>query len=284
MDKNLDGPAYLVVGVTGNVGAEVAAALARSGAPVLGVVRDADREVPAGTTAVLADITRPETLAPALAQVEGMFMLSGYDGAAELLGRAADAGVRRVVLLSAASVEGGHPDNAMAGYHQRAEQDVAGSGLAWTFLRPQAFATNALRWVPQLIAGDEVRLQFPDLPVACVDPYDLGELAAVALRDGEHDGRAYRVSGPEALLPAEQLAVLAGQLSRPLRAVPLTDAGARQQMLAADTPQRYVDALFRLNRGGEGDESVVTSVIPTVLGRPAGTFSGWVARNLDRFR
>ena len=37
--------------------------------------------------------------------------------------------------------------------------------LSWTVLRPSGFMSNALRWLPQLRAGDTVREPFADLPL-----------------------------------------------------------------------------------------------------------------------
>ena len=273
---------FLVMGAGGNVGFEVAAALLSRGCNVVAPVRSLGRQVPVGATAVLADFRKPETLLPLLAGVEGLFVLAGHRATRQLLSEASSAGVRHVVLLSTAATEDENNTDALTAFHRRAEDDVAASGLTWTFLRPQAFSSNALSWSEQVQNSDMVELHFSDLPLACVDPRDLGQVAAKALTEPGHHAEAYRLSGPTPLLPAEQLAIVAEVVGRPLIPVTLDDDRARDRMLG-DRPPAIVDAFFQLYRSGGLDESVVTRTVPDLLGRPAGTFREWVVRHRDRF-
>ena len=91
-------------------------------------------------------------------------------------------------------------------------------------LQPNAFMSNALRWKPQLAAGDVVRAPFAEVAIACVDPADIGAVAATALVEGE------RHAGPEALEPAAQVAQLGRALGRPLRFEAIDDVRAREEM------------------------------------------------------
>jgi hypothetical protein len=77
----------------------------------------------------------------------------------------------------------------------RSESAVRDSGVPWTILRPSAFMSNALRWLPQLNAGDVVRAAFASVQTATVDPYDIAAVAAQALRRQEHEGRVYQITG-----------------------------------------------------------------------------------------
>ncbi len=275
---------FLVTGATGNVGSELVAVLAAAGERVRAVVRDPARAaLPDGVEAVAGDLTKPKTLAPALDGVRGMFLLPGYDGLDELLGLARDAGVERVVLLSGGSVDRGDLTNAVARYMIGSERAVEASGLAWTFLRCRAFMSNALRWLPQLRAGDLVRAQFPGVRAAVVDPYDIAAVAAEALTGDGHAGQAYPLTGPESLLPAEQVAILGRALGRALRCEGLSDDETRAQLEAA-MPVAYVDAFFSFYVGGTLDEATVHPTVPAVTGRPARTFAQWAAAHAGDFR
>jgi uncharacterized protein YbjT (DUF2867 family) len=275
---------FLVTGATGNVGSELVAALAAAGERVRAVVRDpAGAALPAGVEAVAGDLNRPETLAPALDGVRGMFLLPGYDGLDDLLARARDAGVERAVLLSGGSVGSGDLTNAVARYMILSERAVEASGLAWTFLRCRAFMSNALRWLPQLRAGDLVRAQFPGVRAAVVDPYDIAAVAAAALTGEGHAGQAYPLTGPESLLPAEQVAVLGRALGRELRCEGLSNDETRAE-LAAAMPVAYVDAFFSFYVDGTLDEATVHPTVPAVTGRPARTLAQWAAAHAADFR
>lgn len=54
-------------------------------------------------------------------------------------------------------------------------------------VRPNAFMSNALRWKPPLDRGDLVRGPWGDIPVATIDPADVGEIIAIALTQDGHD-------------------------------------------------------------------------------------------------
>ena len=173
----------LVTGATGNVGGEVVRRLAADGAPVRALARRPDAvTLPDGVEVVAGDLSRPETLDDALAGVEALFLLGGFDTMADVLERAARAQVRRVVLLTSRSVVGGRPDNAITGMWMESEAVLDRSGLPGTVLRPSGFQSNVLRWSDQLRAGDVVRAPWADVPIAAIDPADIAAVAAVALR------------------------------------------------------------------------------------------------------
>ncbi|MQY26044.1 NAD(P)H-binding protein [Nocardia aurantia] len=272
---------FAVTGATGNVGSEVVATLLAAGEPVRAVVRDpVNANVPAAAEVVAGDLTAPGTLGDAFAGVRAAFVLPGYPG---VVAAAARAGVGHIVLLSGTAAATGHETNAVTRYMAAAEQELIDSAASWTIVRPVAFMSNALRWLPQLRAGDEVRVQFPSIALACLDPADLGAVAARALSTDAFRGEILWPTGPEALLPAEQLAILGRALGRDLRAVPLTDDQTRAELLET-TPPAYVDAFFDFYVGGAIDETTVRDTVQTVTGRPARTFADWAAKNADRFR
>ncbi|WP_059013470.1 NAD(P)H-binding protein [Streptomyces specialis] len=275
---------YLVTGATGNVGAEVVAALAGAGEPVRALVRDPARaSLPAGAEAVGGDLNEPASLTDALAGVRALFLLPGYEGLAGTCGLALRAGVERVVLLSGGSAETGDLENAVARYMILSEQAVENSGLPWTFLRPRSFMSNALRWIPQLEKGDVVRVPFAEVPTASIDPADIAAVAVAALMNDGHEGAVYDLTGPEPLLPAEQVAVLAEELGRDLRCEGLSDEEARAEM-SASMPAAYVDAFFAFFVDGLVDEQTVYPTVREVTGHEPRTFRQWAKAHADAFR
>jgi uncharacterized protein YbjT (DUF2867 family) len=271
----------LVTGATGNAGGAVVRALAAKGVPVKALVRK-PVELPAGVEAVVGDLNQPDTFVDALDGVSGLFLLSGYDRMKELLANAVQAGVRRAVLLSSSSIAGTRTDNAIAQYHAEAEADVKESGLEWTFLRPNAFMSNTLRWRDQLEAGDVVRLQFPEVPISTIHPDDIAEVAVAALTADGHAGTAYRLSGPVALKPAEQLAIVAEAIGRPLRAYELSAAETHDELFAS-MPAKYAEAIESFYRDGIIDETTVTDDVERVSGHPPRTLQEWARENAGLF-
>ncbi|GAA0429703.1 nucleotide-diphosphate-sugar epimerase [Actinoplanes capillaceus] len=270
----------LVTGATGNVGAEVVRALAEAGRPVRALVRETTG-MPVEQT--VGDLNRPESLGAALDGVDRVFLLPGYRDMPGLLARFRQAGVERVVLLSSLAAVAIDTRNAVSEYMIRSESAVRGSGLAWTVLRPNAFMSNALRWLPQLGKGDVVEDAFGDVPIASVDPYDIAAVAVRALLDPGHAERIHLLSGPQRLLPAERLAVLADVLGRDLRFHAQSDEEARADM-AGRIPREYIDAFFSFYRAGTIDESQIHPTVERVTGRPPRTFRQWAVDHRDAFR
>lgn len=270
----------LVTGATGNVGSELVHALARAGEPVRALVR---RPTDLPAERVVGDLNHPESLGPALDGVRAVFLLPGYQDMCGLLTRIRQAGVERVVLLSGMSVVADDTRNAVSEYMIRSEDAVRESGLAWTFLRPNAFMSNALRWLPQLRAGDTVRDAFGTVPVASVDPYDIAAVALRALLDPGHEERIHPLSGPEPLLPAQRLAVLGEVLGRDLRFEALSDEEGRADMAAAGVPEPYIRAFFGFYADGTLDESRVYPTVEKITGRPPRTFREWATDHRAEF-
>jgi uncharacterized protein YbjT (DUF2867 family) len=275
---------YLIAGATGNVGGELVRALTGADEPVRALIRsDADKaKLPEGAEGFVGDLNDPNSLRPALDGVRGAHLLAGYEGLDGLLAEMPSAGVERVVLQSSSAAPTGDLTDAVAKYHILSERAIEESGLGWTFLRPNSFMSNALRWLPQLEAGDVVRDAFPDVPVATIDPYDVAAVSAAALTSGEHDRQAYRLSGPDSLLPAERLAILAKALGRDLRFEGQSDEEARAEM-SENMPAAYVDSFFRVFRGDDIDESTVLPTVREVLGREPRSFEEWAVEHADAF-
>ncbi|ADB30978.1 NmrA family protein [Kribbella flavida DSM 17836] len=272
---------FLVTGASGNAGGAVVRKLAERGIPGKALLRS-ERELPEGIELLPGDLNQPATFLSGLEGVSGIFLLSGYAGTEELLAGAKAAGVGRIVLLSSSSVVGTDTDNAIAAYHLATENAVRASGLDWTFLRPNTFMSNTLRWRDQLRAGDEVRVQYPEVAVSTIHPGDIADVAVRALTEDGHAGTAYRLTGPVAVRPAEQVAILAEALGRPLRAVELSREQSRAELLAA-MPEPYATAIDGFFGDGIVDETTVTDTVERLTGRPAGTLQEWVAEHAGLF-
>lgn len=276
----------LVTGATGNIGSELVRALARSGQPVRALTRSTPPRSPRpGTNEVeyvTGDLNDPDSMGSALAGARGLFLLPGYPGMSATLAEARKAGVERVVLVSSSSIDGGEPGNAVTKYMMDSEQAVRDCGLPWTFLRSYGFMSNALQWIGQLQAGDVVRAPWPDVPIAVIDPQDIAAVAAVALTSPGHAGRAYTLSGPEPLRPADRVTILGEVLGRPLTFEGQPDDEARAEMSKA-MPAEYVAAFFRFYSDGTLDESRVRPGVRDVTGRPPRTFRDWTQAHAAAF-
>jgi uncharacterized protein YbjT (DUF2867 family) len=143
--------------------------------------------------------------------------------------------------------------------------------------------SNTLRWIGQLQVGGEVREPFATVPIAMVDPADIGEVAARALTSDAYAGETLSLSGVGPIVAADRARILGTALGRPLRLHALSASEAREQLSGA-MPAEYVDAFFDFYVDGSLDESQVQPAVREILGRDPRTFEQWAAAHADAFR
>jgi uncharacterized protein YbjT (DUF2867 family) len=279
---------YVVTGATGNVGRTLVRVLAGAGAPVTAVSRrGVSGDVPDGVRSVAADLAEPASLAPALT---GARALSLHDGgaahllpAAEIVAAARDAGVRRIVLLSSLGVAT-RPESPSHGVALRTVEDaVTASGVPWTVLRAGGFASNALAWAESVRTRRVAAAPYGDVGLPVVDPDDIAEVAAAALREDGHAGTVLELTGPAPTTPRERAAAIARAIGEPVRFAEQTPDEALAQMLAFMPEPVARTTLDILGSPREGEVRVSPDV-DKVLGRPARPFAAWAERNAAAFR
>jgi len=238
----------LVTGATGTVGSEVVKALSGRGQPFRAGYRTRPQNVPSGVDAVQLDFDKPETLGPALRGVETVFLLSNTVAPeANVVREAKGAGVKRIVKLSVRHAA--QEEFTFAKWHRALERAIEGSGLAWTFLRPNSFMQNVVNYMGQTVkAQGAIYTAAPDAPVAHIDARDIGAAAARALSEGGHEGKAYELDGPEPLTYHQIAATLTRVVGREVRCVPISDEDSRKGAIGAGMPEDYADALVDLER------------------------------------
>lgn len=272
----------LVTGATGNIGGATVRALLDRGHHVRAVVREPLAQVPDGIETTVGDLDESQTIEPALTGVDAFFLLSGYRGEQGVLDAAVEAGVATVVLLSGGGAAARDLNNVISQFQVAAENRVRSCGVSWTILRPHAYYTNVFRW-PAIPGGGTVRAPFAEVPVAAIDPADVGAVAAVALTENGHDGKTYELSGPESLRPADQARTIRRVAGTDLTFEAQPDEEARAEM-ASQMPIEYVDAFFSFYADGNLDESAVLPTVEAVTGRPPRSFADWASANCERLR
>jgi uncharacterized protein YbjT (DUF2867 family) len=163
------------------------------------------------------------------------------------------------------------------------EDAVRQSGIDWTILRPGGFDSNAFAWAESVRARRTVRAPFGDVGLPIVDPADIAEVAAAALREDGHAGRVYELTGPALITPRQQAAAIGEALGEPVRFIELTREEARQQMLRFMTEPVAETTLDVLGLPSPAEQRI-SPAVEQVFGRPPGTFAGWARRHGGAFR
>jgi uncharacterized protein YbjT (DUF2867 family) len=283
----------LVTGATGNVGKALLRLLSARGVAARALTRDRARAAAIatlpGVEVVEADLARPETLTAALHGVDRAMLISSSEPAmldvqSSFIEAARRAGVGHVVKLSGIMPELDSPFR-FARMHGEIERRLEASGLAFTHLRAGEFMSSYFRQVPNIVARAALFLPMADAKIASIDIGDIAEAAAAALTGPGHEGKTYPLTGPEALTMAEVASKLSGVVGRTIRYVDVAPEEAKRAQLAAGMPPYLVDALGELfAERRKGKESVVSPLLPELIGRPATSFDEFAWRHAAIFR
>ncbi|BCJ33377.1 nucleotide-diphosphate-sugar epimerase [Actinocatenispora thailandica] len=281
----------LVTGATGVVGHPLVELLVSAGAEVRAVSRDPEAaNLPAGVEVVRADPSRPTTLDGALHGVTAMFVNPRTVGtaAAELLDRARDAGVRRVVSMSALNVDfdlDRQPSRLRGEYNKEVEAAVAASGLEWFALRSGFYAVNTIgMWAGQIRAGDVVRGPYADTSWAPLHERDIAAVGAHALLADELSPGCPVLTGPRALTQTEMVETIGAAIGRPLRFEEVPVEVAKRGMVASGIPAALADGFMAMQADSYGQAGLVTGEVDRILGRPGLDFAAWAADHTADFQ
>jgi len=282
-------PTVLVIGATGTVGRPLVSRLLAANVEVRALLRNPDTAgLPAAVERARGDLTAPETLDPALHDVDAVFLVwtappSTAPAVIERIARK----VPRLVFLSAPH-QTPHPffqqKNPLSAMLSAIERQIESTSLQWTFVRPGMFAANCIHWWGPAFRNDEVvRWPLLQAPTAPIDPRDVAAVAARALTDPQPQAaRNYVITGPESLTQLEQLQIISDTIGRPLRCEDLTPDEARR-LLAATFPLPALDMLLDAWTAALGQPAYVTTTVADLLGTPARTFRAWTRHNASAF-
>jgi uncharacterized protein YbjT (DUF2867 family) len=235
----------LVTGATGTIGRPLIDALVNEGVKVRAVTCNPQAaDLPAEVEVVQGDPSRPDTIAPFLEGVTGLFLHPRAVGqaAGELLRLARQRGVQRVVALSAMNVDDPldqQPSRYNGDRNKEVEDATVQSGLEWVSLRASSFAANTLRaWGAQIRVGDVVRYPYAGFAEALIHERDLAAVAARALGTDELVGQRPVLTGPQSLTHWQLVATIGEVLGRPLRYHELPPEAARRACSPRVSPSR----------------------------------------------
>jgi uncharacterized protein YbjT (DUF2867 family)/lysophospholipase L1-like esterase len=279
---------YVITGATGTVGGEVVERLLERGERVRVLVRDAAaarRRFSDRVEIAVADLADAATLPRALAGGDALLLinvgpdLAARDAAAAQAARAAGIGfVLKLSSKDAAEAVGTGP------WHARGEAAIRASGIAFTFLRPSGFMSNALGWAAAIRADGVVRLPTGDGRIPFVDPDDLADVAAHVLVHRGYDGETLELTGSEAMTYGEMTAAVGAAIGKRLAFQSITDDEARARVRTWAEPPAMVEAYLSIWRAiRDGRLAGIAGGVERVLGRPPRTFARWARRHAAEF-
>jgi uncharacterized protein YbjT (DUF2867 family) len=274
----------LVTGATGTVGRQTVVQLLGAGAQVRALTRHPDAaRLPGGVDVVRADLADPGTLAPALEDVEAVFLVWPFttvEGAPAVLD-AIERETHRLVYLSSA---GGQRPDPVGLFHADMERLIEESTLNWTFLRPSGFATNTLLWAGQIRGDGVVRWPYGAAARSLIHESDIAAVAVRALTGKGHSGAKHVLTGPELLTQAEQVHTIGDVIRRPVRWEEVPPEAVRDGLVTAFGNASFVDSALGTWARFVDQPEIVTHTVEEVTGTPARTFREWASDHAGDFR
>jgi uncharacterized protein YbjT (DUF2867 family) len=244
----------LVTGAAGLNGSAVVREFSRNGVQVRALVRDRSK---AGALAGLphvelveGDMAHPETLNRVLEGIARALMISSsnpqmVETQCRFVDACKGAGIAHVVKFS--GKESGIGFDAknfpFTRMHEEIECYLEASGLGWTHLRPSQFMQVYLNEAPTIAAKGLLLLPLDEVRLSPVDVGDIAKIAFALLTQGNYQGRAFEITGPEALSMAEIAAAISEAIGKPVRYQSISPEERRRGMVAAGLPPFKVEAL-----------------------------------------
>jgi uncharacterized protein YbjT (DUF2867 family) len=275
----------MVAGGTGTTGGEVIRLMQEKGEPFMAMVRsaaNADKLQAKGIDTILADLSDPASLSPAMKGVESLFLLSAsVSNQADLQLNAVEAAeVAGVGFIVKVSVVGADPESplTLGRAHAEVEEGLAASGVPHAVLRAGSFMQNFLGSAETIKSQDQFYGSSGNGKIAMIDARDVAAAAVALLTSQEPTGGVFTLTGPEALSNAEAAAVISEVVGREIRYMDVSGDALKAGLLDAGLEEWLVDDLVALNKafaGGAGEG--VTDDVERLTGRPARTFAQFVA-------
>ena len=256
----------LVTAPTGNVGRHLVPMLT----DVRVFVRDPATLPAADVEVVTGDFGDPDSIRRAVSGVDQIWLATpnhpdqiAWETA--IIDAAAEAGVQRIVKLSALDAKVGSPV-AFADAHGRITEHLRASGLRHALVKPAFMMANLFGAIGSVQQADALYLPAGGAKVAMIDPRDVAAVAAALLTDDTRDGE-YTITGPAAVTFDEVAAELTEILGRPIGFVPVPDEAARAQLAEAGMDPWFAGNMvtqFGLLR--EGTQADAGDLVRTITG------------------
>lgn len=203
----------LITGASGNIGKHVVSGLKDLGIPY----RIGQRQRSAAPNITFLDLSDPSTYDKALVGIKSLFLLRPPAIANTkqtlnlLIDKAYAQGVEHIVFVSVAGAE----SNRFVPHHS-VEQRLINSGKSYTILRPGFFSQNLeSAYRTDIIDSACIYLPSGNGKINFIDARDIAEIAIQSLVNPKvHTGKAYTISGSEALTFYQVADLLTQELGR----------------------------------------------------------------------
>lgn len=278
-----------ITGATGQLGRLVIDSL-KGRVPadtIVGLVRDQAKAADLGVATRLADYDRFETLAPALAGVDALLLVSGNETGKRVaqhrnvIQAAKQGGVKWIVYTSILRADRSPID--LAEEHRATERDLAASGVPFTLLRNGWYTENYTGSIGGALAGGAVLGSAGQGKISSAARADFAEAAAAVLAGGpaKHAGKTYELAGDTAWTLDELAAEISRETGTTIPYRDLPEAEYAKALAGFGIPAPFAQAIAgwdaQAAKGALHDDSRQLSAL---IGRPTTPLKATVAEAL----
>jgi len=259
----------LITGASGNIGTPLVEALRLQAADFEIMRSKAD----ARGAARIASFSDATSLQSAFAGIDTLFVLlplvpNKVELASKVAKAAQAAGVKHIVRSSGAGADP-HSPFALPKLQGTIDHIFQDTGINTTFLRPAGFMQNYSGYMAGMVKAGTVYGATADAAQSLIDVRDIAAVAASILTHPQnHVGKAYTLTGGEALTDSQRVQILSEVLGRTVSFVEVSQAAGRASMVQMGMPEQIVEWLDSLNAiVSAGYAGAISPELQNLLGR-----------------
>ena len=267
----------LVTGATGNTGSLLVPALLRAGVDVRILVRDEAKAKPLkdlGAEVVLGDLDKPETILPAVKNVDKIYLLT-WNGETQLQ--------QAINVIDAAKKSGnphivrhsmwGSENSRIIKQGYKIEEILKESGLPWTILKPTFYMQNTMMAAQTISSDGVIYWNMKDGKLGMIDLRDIAEAAFAVITGEGHEGKSYILTGPEAISFNDVANTFSHVLHKEVKYINVPDEASLQSMTGMGMPEWIAEGYIELMQGfSENFADSTTKNVEILTGHPARSF------------
>lgn len=273
-----------ITGATGQLGRLVIAGLAAKGKAdsAVALARSPEKAADLGVAVRTADYDKPETLAPALAGIDTLLLISGSEIGKRtpqhqaVIEAAKAAGVTHIVYTSLLKAD--VSPLSLAEEHRQTEALIKASGLAYTVLRNGWYTENYTGSIPGALQAGAFVGSAGDGRIASATRADYAEAAVAVLTGTGHAGKTYELAGDTAYTLTDLAAEISKQTGKtiPFQSLPAEEYA--KILVSVGLPEGFAAALASFDAdAAKGALFHDSKDLSTLIGHPTTPLSEAVA-------
>ena len=271
-----------VLGANGTVAQHIVPALLQTGHQVFAASRSGKSE--SAAVGISVDFAEPNTFAPLFQQVEAAYVMlptGNVDIEAKLL-PIIDIAAKNNVKVVFQSVFGVDADDSIP--YRKVELALIASGIPYVILRPNWFMDNFHTFWLAGIKHGELALPAGDARTSFIDARDIADSAVSALTSDRFDGKAFNLTGAEALSYAQAIELIRSAIDKPVTYTACSPAFFTEGLINAGVPADYAHFLAAIFEPvAAGYTAATTGDVLQLTGHQPRRLADYLTTNIARF-